>query len=87
MTMRVRTGRGKIFDAHMWDGVRENLPEWLQDQTIEVHSHHGPLLHVGAYLVRTNRWVLRGDERGDIFPCPQEMFEDIYTEITDEDGE
>lgn len=81
--MRVKTERGKTFEAFQWMGQKDELPAWLANNEVELHQHHGPLLHVGNYLVRVTSWVLRSDERGDTFPVPATMFADSYTEVTD----
>lgn len=77
--VRVKTDRGKTFEACQWQGDRSQLPTWAKDFRTEEVRFYGKVLRVGEYYVKVGSWVLRGDERGDVFPVPGDMFESIYT--------
>lgn len=79
--MKVKTERGKTFDAVQWQGDRNQLPIWAKDFRTEEVRYYGRVLRVGVYYVKPESWVLRGDERGDIFPVPADMFEHHYTPV------
>ncbi len=81
--MKVQTDRGATFDAYQWPGLGAERPEWLAHNEETDHKHYGPVLHVGDYMVRPGRWVLRSHdpERSDIFPVPADMFDAHYTQV------
>lgn len=79
--IKVCTDTGKTFDAVRWTGDKEALPGWAQAFETRQFPGHGEVLCVGVYFVRVGRWVLRSDERGDIFPVPEDMFANCYSPI------
>lgn len=76
--MKVKTDRGKTFEAAQWTGDKAEMPDWAQAYEIEPLRFYGNALVVGPYYVKQGSWLLRGDERGDIFPVPGDMFDKIY---------
>ena len=80
-----RIENGKTFDGVQWTGDRDCLPDWAQAFEDTHSPYWGHLLVVGPYNVKPGSWLLRGHERGDIFPVPGDMFGSIYTEVTSAD--
>lgn len=83
--VRVKTERGLTFDATQWTGDKETLPDWAQQYEVETLRFYGNALCVGPYYVKPGSWVLKGDERGDIFPVPDDMFAKIYEPVSETD--
>ncbi len=66
------------FEAAPWTGDKAMLPDWLQHLEVEDDPHHGPLLLVGNYRVRRERWVIRNLDRGEIFPVTEQQMQTAY---------
>ena len=80
--MNVKSTTGKVFEAYQWLGPDDpDRPEWLKKNEVVLSPFYGPVLMVDVYMVRPNRWILRGEERGDIFPVPEDMFATTYTQV------
>lgn len=78
-----RAENGSTFDGFQWTGDKQCLAPWAAEFEDTHNQFHGQLLLVGPYSVKPGSWVLRGHERGDIFPVPGDMFASAYTEVTD----
>lgn len=72
---------GKTFEVFQWTGDRDCLPDWGEQFESEDNQFYGHILRVDPYLVRPTSWVLKSDDRGDIFPVKDDMFHNTYDPV------